>query len=210
MDMSGAYIHEVRARAPQAVIAFDPFHVVKLANDAVHELRRTEARLNKGSPHAAALKGTRWALLKAPENLTPIEEARLSEVSKLNRGVYRAYLLKEELRALYACSPQSAPFHLDAWLRWAARSRLRPFTRLAATLKAHRDGILAAIYWGVSNSKVGLAGRAQRIDPAVVSLEHPHQALAGLTTRAHRALHERFTRLPHLERPTVLDQPRHP
>ncbi len=154
MDMSAAYIHEVRARAPQAVIAFDPFHVVKLANDAVHELRRSEARSLRATPHADVLKGTRWALLKAPENLTPLEEARLAEVSKLNRRVYRGYLLKEELRALYACSLSSAAAHLDAWLRWAWRSRLRPFTRLARTLKEHRDGILAAIDWGVSNSKL--------------------------------------------------------
>ena len=154
MDMCGAFIEEVRSRAPQAIIAFDPFHVVQLANEAVHELRRSEARTHKGTAYAEALKGTRWALLKAPENLTAVEEARLAEVSRINRRVYRGYLLKEELRALYTCSPRSAPHHLDAWLRWAARSRLQPFTRLARTLKGYRDGILAAIYWGVSNSKL--------------------------------------------------------
>jgi len=166
MDMSGAYIEEVRARAPQAVIAFDPFHVVKLANEAVHELRRSQARDHRGTPHAAALKGTRWALLKAPENLRPEEEARLAEVADLNRPVYRAYLLKEELRALYHCSVSAAAAHLRAWLSWASRSRLRPFVRLARTLRKHRDGVLSAIHWGVSN------GRMEGLNNKIAVVKH--------------------------------------
>ena len=66
-------IQEVTARAPQAEIAFDPFHVVKLANEAVHQVRRGEARDRKGTAHAAVLKGSRRALLRAPENLRPEE-----------------------------------------------------------------------------------------------------------------------------------------
>jgi transposase len=105
MDMCAPYILEARARAPQAEIAFDPFHVVKLANEAVHDVRRTEARERKGSAEAAVLKGSRWALLKAPENLRAGEHAHLSAVAGLNARVYRAYLLKEELPALYRCGP---------------------------------------------------------------------------------------------------------
>src|SRR5215217_3095904 len=43
---------------------------------------------------------------------------------------------------------------LDAWLAWASRSRLKPFVRLARTLRAHRDGILAAIRLGLSNGRL--------------------------------------------------------
>jgi len=78
MDMSAAFIAEVRKRAPQAEIVFDPFHVVKLAGEAVHKLRRDEARARKGSDQADVLKGSRWALLKASENLKPHETAKLS------------------------------------------------------------------------------------------------------------------------------------
>ena len=60
MDMCAPYILEARARAPQAEIAFDPFHVVKLANEAVQDVRRTEARERKGSAEAAVLKGSGW------------------------------------------------------------------------------------------------------------------------------------------------------
>ncbi len=64
-------------------------------------------------------------------------------------------LLREELRLLYHLDePRLAPAHLDAWLAWASRSRLKPFVRLARTLRAHRDGILAAIRLGLSNGRL--------------------------------------------------------
>lgn len=154
MDMCAPYIAEVKERAPQAQICFDPFHVVKLANEAVHDLRRTEARERKGTPEAAVLKGSRWALLKAPESLRDEERVRIAEVAALNRRVYRGYLLKEELRALYACGPRGAPRHLDAWIRWAQRARLKPFLKLAGTVRKYRDGILAAVRLGVSNGRM--------------------------------------------------------
>lgn len=160
MDMCAPYIEEVRARAPGAVIAFDPFHVVKLANEAVHEVRRSEMRAVKGTPQAEALKGTRWALLKAPEHQSEKDKAKLSGVAALNTRVFRSYMLKEELRALYRCSPRSAPAHLDAWIGWARRSRLKPFIKLAATLTKYRDGVLEAIRYGVSNGPLeSLNGR---------------------------------------------------
>lgn len=154
MDMSASYIAEVQERAPNAEIAFDPFHVVKLGNEAVHDVRRTEARERKGTDEAKVLKGSRWALLKAPESLCADEQVRLSEVAAINHRVYRAYLLKEELRALYQCSPDAAEHHLGAWLSWATRSRLAPFVKLARTLRRHLDGVLAAIRLGLSNGRL--------------------------------------------------------
>jgi transposase len=166
MDMSASFIAEVRERAPQAEIVFDPFHVVKLANEAVHKVRRTEARVRKGSDEADVLKGSRWALLKAPEDLTRKERLRLSDVAALNARVYRAYLLKEELRAMYWCSPRRASDHLDSWLRWATRSKLKPFVTLAKTIRAHRAGILAAIDLGLSN------GRLEGLNNKIGMLKH--------------------------------------
>ena len=154
MDMSASYIAEVQARAPNAEIAFDPFHVVKLANEAVHDIRRTEARERKGTDEATVLKGARWALLKAPEKLHPDERLHLCEVAALNRRVYRGYLLKEELRTLYVCGPEAAQSHLEAWLAWASRSQLAPFIKLARTLRRHTEGILAAIRLGLSNGRL--------------------------------------------------------
>jgi len=166
MDMCAPYIAEVRVRAPNARIAFDPFHVVKLAGEAVHEVRRSEARIRKGTPQAVALKGSRWALLKAPERHTDEDRLKLAEVSRLNRRVYSAYLLKEELRALYRCGARAASRHLRAWLAWATRSRLPPFVKLARTLRKHREGILAAIELGVSN------GRMEGINNKIGVIKH--------------------------------------
>ncbi len=166
MDMCAPYIAEVNKRAPQAEIAFDPFHVVKLANEAVQQVRRTEARVRKGSAEATVLKGSRWALLKAPENLRDEEQVRLSAVAALNAQVFRAYLLKEELRTLYRCGPRAADKHLESWLSWACRSKLAPFVKLGRTLRQYRQGVLAAIRLHLSNglleginNKIGLLKR---------------------------------------------------
>ena len=148
---------------------------MKLANEAVQGVRRTEARERKGSPEAAVLKGSRWALLKAPEKLRAEEEVRLSAVAGLNVRVYRAYLLKEELRMLYRCGPRAAETHLNSWLSWASRSNLAPFVKLGRTLRQYRDGVLAAIRLRLSNGRmevripakpIGYSGRCRSPVPA--------------------------------------------
>jgi len=97
----------------------------------------------------------RFALRKAPENLTDRQRIALAQLQQTNAQLYRAYLLKEGLRALYHLDdPAQAPAHLDAWLAWASRSRLQPFIRLARTLRRHRDGILAAITLGITNARL--------------------------------------------------------
>jgi len=81
--------------------------------------------------------------------------AALHEVSHANQRLYRAFLLKEELRLLYHLEDRTlAAAHLDAWLAWASRSKLGPFVRLARTIRARRDGILAAIRLGLSNGRM--------------------------------------------------------
>lgn len=115
---------------------------------------------SKASPRPATAAGSRacagrWSLLKALERQTVGQLAALHEVEHANRRLYRAFLLKEELRLLYHLDdPRLAPDHLDAWLAWASRSKLKPFIKLARTLRARRDGILAAIRLGLSNGRM--------------------------------------------------------
>jgi transposase len=155
MDMCAAYIAAVREAVPTAHIAFDPFHVVRLANEALQTVRRTDARELKGTPAAKVLKGERWTLLRASENLDDAQRVRLADVARLNQRVYRAYMLKEELRALYRCPDvETARKHLDDWLAWASRSKLAPFVRLARTLRRYKDGVLAAIHFHISNARL--------------------------------------------------------
>ena len=157
IDMSGEYQRAIRQAVPHAEICFDPFHVCRLASRATDQVRRDEwnAHDRSHTPTGRWVKGTRWSLLKAPERQSADQLATLYEVQQANRSLYRAFLLREELRLLYHLDdPRLAPAHLDAWLAWASRSRLAPFVRLARTLRAHRDGILAAIRLGLSNGRL--------------------------------------------------------
>ena len=154
IDMSAGYENAVRAAAPDAEVCFDPFHVVKLANEAVNDVRRADwnAHAKSTTQTGKWLKGVRWALLKAPERLTTRQQTKLAEVQAANRGLYRAYLLKEELRALYHVDDRSlAADHLTAWLAWASRSKLKPFVKLARTIRRYRDGIFVVIRYGFFN-----------------------------------------------------------
>jgi transposase len=154
IDMSGGYEKAIRENCPEAEICFDPFHVVRLAQRAVDQVRRDEWNAHERSHTKTGkwIKGTRWSLLKAPAKQTIAQLALLHEVQQANKPLYRAFLLKEELRVLYQLEdPTLAPEHLDAWLDWASRSRLDPFVKLARTIRRHRDGILNAIRLGLNN-----------------------------------------------------------
>jgi transposase len=140
VDMSGEYQRAIRDAIPDAEICFDPFHVCRLASRATDQVRRDEWNAHERShtPSGKWVKGTRWSLLKAPERETVNQLATLYEVQQANRALYRAFLLREELRLLYHLDdPALAPAHLDAWLAWASRSRLRPFVRLARPPRRH-------------------------------------------------------------------------
>jgi transposase len=167
IDMSGGYEKAIRDAVPTAEIAFDPFHVVRLAQRAVDQVRRDEWNAHERShtPTGRWIKGTRWSLLKAPEKQSINQLAILAELQQANRALYRGFLLKEELRLLYQLDdPRLAPAHLDAWLAWASRSQLRPFIRLARTIRRHRAGVLAAIRLGLSNGRLeGLNSRIRLI-----------------------------------------------
>ncbi|MBI5191357.1 MAG: ISL3 family transposase [Nitrospirae bacterium] len=180
MDMSQAYISKVRERLPLAIIVFDPFHVVKLANDAVDKVRRQQVRALKDKAEATALKKTRWVLLKTPEDLQPWEVEKLSVLAKVNRPLYRAYLLKEALRAVFREPPAKAEKRLDAWLAWASRSRLPSFVTLGRTIRQHKAGILAAIEHGLSNGRLeGLNNKIRLISHRAYGF-HSAEALIAL------------------------------
>jgi transposase len=181
-DMTGGYEKAIRAALPDAQIAFDPFHVVALAGRAVDDVRRAEwnAHAKSTTPTGKWLKGVRWALRKNPENLTDRQRLALAEIQQTNKRLFRAYLLKEQLRALYHLhDPAAAPDHLRAWLAWAARSQLRPFVRLARTLRARRDGILAAIRLGLTNSRLeGLHSKVRLLSHRSFGFHSPEPLVA--------------------------------
>ena len=167
IDMSGSYEKAIRDSVPQAEVCFDPFHVVRVAADAVDQVRRDEWNAHERSHTTTGrwVKNTRWALLKAPDRQSLDQLGTLGEVYVRNQRLYRAFLLYHQLRLLYALEdPTLAPAHLDAWLRWAAHSKLAPFVKAARTLRGHRTGVLAAIRLGLSNGRLeGLNSRVRLI-----------------------------------------------
>jgi transposase len=182
IDMAGGYQQAIRESLPQAEIAFDPFHVVRLCQRAVDQVRRDEWNAHERSHTRQGkwIKGTRWSLLKAPEKQSIDQLALLGEVQQANKPLYRAFLLKEELRLLYQLDdPRLAPAHLDSWLAWASRSRLEPFVKLARTIRRHRDGILAAIRLGLNNGRLeGLNSRIRLISHRSFGFHSPSPLIA--------------------------------
>ncbi|MGH3117090.1 MAG: ISL3 family transposase [Gaiellales bacterium] len=156
-DMADWITRPVAERCPNAEVCLDPWHVVKLATDALDEIRRevwNEARRAGDIALARDLKGARFALWKNPEHLTPRQQLKLAHIQKINQRLYRAYLLKEQLRQIYRVDPDEAIGVLEAWLKWARRCRLAPFVKLARTIRDQRAGIEAALRNGLSNARV--------------------------------------------------------
>jgi transposase len=147
----------VRLRCTNATICLDAFHLVRWVTEALDEVRRetwNEARRAGMRAHARDLKGARYALWKNPEDLTARQEAKLAWVAKVNRRLYRAYLLKEQFRAIIAIKGRRALKMLRAWLAWAARSRIPAFVELGRRIRKHLPGIEAALLHDLSNALV--------------------------------------------------------
>src|SRR4051794_21451507 len=156
-DMAAWIAAPLAERLGHAVRCVDPFHVVQLATDALDEIRRevwNEARKAGQTTVARELKGARFALWKNPEHLTRRQRGKLASIQQTNQRLYRAYLLKEQLRQIYRVPIEHAGALLDAWLTWARRSRLKPFIKLARTIAEQRAGIEAAIENGRSNARI--------------------------------------------------------
>jgi transposase len=156
-DMASWIAGPIAERLPDAVRCIDPFHVVQLATDALDEIRRevwNEARRSGEITIARDLKDARFALWKNPENLTARQQTKLADIQKTNARLYRAYLLKEQLRQIYRLPAKAATRMLDDWIKWARRCRLQPFVKLARTITGQRAGIQAAIEHQLSNARV--------------------------------------------------------
>jgi transposase len=156
-DMASWIAGPIAERCPDAVRCVDPFHVVQLATDALDEVRRevwNQARRAGHVQEARALKGARFALWKNPGDLTDRQQTKLAVIAQTNKPLYRAYLLKEQLRQIYRLPFAAATVLLDRWLAWAQRSRLPAFVKLAKTIRQQRPGIQAAIEHGLSNARV--------------------------------------------------------
>jgi transposase len=145
-DMSPAYIDAVTTHLRGAQLVFDRFHVIKLYNDKLSELRRAMYRELTETMQKDVLKGVRWLLLKRPENLDPArkEPQRLEEALRLNAPLSTAYYLKAELNEIWEQDEEEeAQALLMDWIAYAESTGIRMLQNFAKTLRLHAHGILA-------------------------------------------------------------------
>ena len=136
-DMSPAFRRGVADAFPHADVTFDKFHVIKLINEALDEVRRAEQK------EQVLLKRSRYLWLYNPKNLSTKQAAALHSLTKLNLKTVRAYRIKLALQEVYqAADKQTAEALLQKWYAWAIRSRLKPVKDVAQTIKTSWNGIL--------------------------------------------------------------------
>lgn len=186
MDMSAAFAKSVSepGHASKAVICYDPFHVVQLATKALDKVRREvwqELRKETDQTVAKRYKGARWALLKNPTDLNDDQASMLRRLKRRGGDLWRAYTLKEALRAVFAgdLSEDDVGYLLDRFCSRASRSGLTQFVKVAKTIRRHRSGILAAVRLGVNNARhEGLNRRVRLIINRAYGFHSAKAALA--------------------------------
>jgi len=147
-DMSGAFIKGIQGQLPNAEITFDRFHLTKIVNDAVDQVRREEVATN------VILKKTRFLWLTNPTNLTRSQKRQLFSLSARNLKTVRAYNIRLAFQEFFDKPNLAAgEWFLKQWYWWATHSRLAPIIRAAKTIKNHWDGVLN---WFSSRITTGL------------------------------------------------------
>lgn len=144
-----------------------PFHIVKWGTDALDKLRRRMAGELRGAGRdgqASTIKGTRWALIKNPADLTPDQRGTLAQIARDNGQLYRGYLMKEQLRQILAPGTVSARALLAGLISWASHSKIPEFAALAKTLKGFRQ-----LIWNTLDHKLS-NGRAEGINTQLAAL----------------------------------------
>jgi len=153
-DMSPAYIRGIEDYFPGAEITFDKFHVMKLVNEAVDDVRIAE---QKQTPE---LKHTKW--LKNESNLKAEQKETLTRLKDSNLQTGRAYQLKLAMQDFWSTPHILADVYLREWIGWATRSQLSPMVSLAKTIKQHEEGILRWFHSKMTNGLLeGINGLVQ-------------------------------------------------
>lgn len=163
-DMWPSYFETIKAKAPQATLVFDKFHIVRKLTEAVDNVRRQEVN-DKSTEHKEVLAGTRYIWLKNPWNLTDKQKASLSFLETLNLKINRAYLLKESFRDFWqSATKEVAVRFMNQWFLWAMESKIKPIQDFALLLKRHEANILTYFDMPISNGAVeGLNNKAKVI-----------------------------------------------
>ncbi|MEB3100586.1 ISL3 family transposase [Ferviditalea candida] len=155
-DMSPAYIRGIEDYFPKAEVTFDKFHIMKLVNEAVDDVRIAE---QKQTPE---LKHTKYIWLKNETNLKAEQKETLTRLKDSNLQTGRAYRLKLAMQDFWSTPHIFADVYLREWIGWATRSQFPPMVSLAKTIKQHEEGILRWFHSKMTNGLLeGINGLVQ-------------------------------------------------
>jgi transposase len=141
--MSHAFIKGVETHLPQAAIVFDRFHITKVINKAIDDIRRLETKDNP------LMKGSRYLFLSNQENHSRKQRVKFDDIkiSVLNTKTMRAYHIREAFQQIYIeRSPKIFEKLLKKWYYWASHCRIDTMVKAAKSNKNHLDGILNWAY----------------------------------------------------------------
>lgn len=141
IDMSPAFISGVTEHFPHASIVFDKFHVMKILNEAVDQVRRNEVY------EQIVLRRTKYLWLKNRPNLTEKEAKQLAAIEsmpKLNLKTIRAFHIRENFQEIYReSSIGEFTEKLKKWYFWATHARIPQMRDAAKTIKRHWYGVVS-------------------------------------------------------------------
>ena len=197
-DMADWIARVVARRAPNALRCADPFHVVAWGIDALDMERRrswnaaagrnrtplARPQPNRSSGATRRSKRARYALWKNPEDLTDRQRHQLDWIAKTDPRLWRAYLLKEGIRYVFAVRGDEGKQALRRWLAWARRSQLPAFIDLHRKITAHSDAIEATLEHGLSNGLIESTNTKIRLLTRIAFGFHGHQPLIALALLA--------------------------
>lgn len=145
MDMSNSYKLAVEEYYRRSVeIVYDRFHVMKLVNHELDEMRREEMGKALTEDAKKAIKGKRYLLLYGFENLTDDRKLQLLDLLRLNQDLSTAYIMKEQLRLFWEePDREQGELFLKGWIAVARETGIRRLCKIAKTLERHWDGLVS-------------------------------------------------------------------
>lgn len=187
MDMTSIYREATREAVPHAAICLDPFHAMKWVNDTLDTVYKTTPRSEMdGSISGLEWRRTRTALRTGAERLDEDQQQRVRRLRRRRYQLWRAWELKEQFRDLYrVVDPDDARDYLNAWCTAALRSRIPAFKHLVRRIRKHFEGLVAAVEWGLSNSRLeGINAKIRLIN----NRAHGHRSVPALTASIYLGL----------------------
>lgn len=152
MDEHKPYILATGKYCPQAAIVYDEFHILSNYGKIIDKVRNYECR-RASKEEYEVIKGAKYLLLSNRENLDYEKTIRLTEVLKVNKSIYKTYLLKDDLKHIWSFRDKGkARNWFEGWYQRAIYSRVEPVKEFARNLKEHLDGILAHCDYPINTS----------------------------------------------------------